>query len=83
MKKEMNGTTLIFFSFLCKPTQFSTKILIHLSASAATGIGRIPKSCDDLHRIGHRKSGLFPVMGTKTVDNVYCDFTKPTNDPGK
>jgi hypothetical protein len=59
-------------------------IFIHLTANvAATSIGRIPKSCDDLQKIGHRKSGLFPVMGNKTVDNVYCDFAKPTNDPGK
>ena len=58
--------------------------LIHLTASAAsTSIGRMPKSCDDLQKIGHRKSGLFSVMGNKTVDNVYCDFTKPTHDPGK
>jgi hypothetical protein len=43
----------------------------------------MPKSCDDLQKIGHSKSGFFTVMGNKTVDNVYCDFTKPTNDPGK
>jgi hypothetical protein len=49
------------------------------SASAPTSIGRMPRSCDDLQRIGHRRSGLFPVMGNKTVDNVYCDFTKPNN----
>ena len=51
-------------------------------ASAATSIGRMPRSCDDLHRIGHRRSGLFSVMGNKTVDNVYCDFTKANNAAG-
>ncbi|XP_046448793.1 uncharacterized protein LOC124197394 [Daphnia pulex] len=50
--------------------------------SAAASIGRMPKSCDDLQKIGHRKSGLFSVMGNKTVDNVYCDFTKSVNDAG-
>ena len=43
----------------------------------------MPKSCEDLKKIGHKKSGLYPVMGTKTVDNVYCDFTKSINDAGK
>jgi hypothetical protein len=43
----------------------------------------MPESCNDLHKIGHRKSGLFTVMGNKTVDNVYCDFTKEINDAGK
>jgi hypothetical protein len=43
----------------------------------------MPQSCDDLQQIGHRKSGLFSVMGNKTVDNVYCDFTKPINGAGK
>jgi hypothetical protein len=58
--------------------------LIDLTGNAAaTNIGRMPKSCDDLQTIGHRKSGFFTVMGTKTVDNVYCDFAKPTNDSGK
>jgi hypothetical protein len=51
-------------------------------ASAAASIGRMPNSCDDLQKIGHRKSGLFSVIGNKTVDNVYCDFTKSINDAG-
>ncbi|XP_046640038.1 uncharacterized protein LOC124321177 [Daphnia pulicaria] len=38
--------------------------------SAPSSIGRMPESCNDLHKIGHRKSGLFTVMGNKTVDNV-------------
>ncbi|EFX70892.1 hypothetical protein DAPPUDRAFT_256561 [Daphnia pulex] len=52
------------------------------ASSAASSIGRMPKSCDDLQKIGHRKSGLFSVMGNTTVDNIYCDFTKPVNDAG-
>jgi hypothetical protein len=51
-------------------------------ASAPSSIGRMPKSCGDLQQIGHTKSGFFTVMGSKTVDNVYCDFTKPTDDAG-
>jgi hypothetical protein len=58
-------------------------ILISLTESAPSSIGRMPKSCDDLQKIGHRKSGLFSVIGNKTVDNIYCDFTKPVTDAGK
>ncbi len=58
-------------------------ILIYLPANAPSSIGRMPKSCDDLQQIGHTKSGFFTVMGKKTIDNVYCDFTKPINDDGK
>jgi hypothetical protein len=50
----------------------------------ASGFGRMPISSDDLHKIGHRKSAFFTVMGNKTVTNVYCDFPKPTiNDEGR
>ncbi len=40
-------------------------ILIYLKESAPSNIGRMPESCNDLHKIGHRKSGLFSVMGNK------------------
>lgn len=39
-------------------------------------IDRIPTSCKDLHQIGHRKSGLYSVMGTNQVETVYCNFAK-------
>ncbi|XP_046642629.1 uncharacterized protein LOC124327676 [Daphnia pulicaria] len=47
-------------------------------STAASSIGKIPASCEDLQQIGHKKSGLYSVMGSKQVENVYCDFTKPT-----
>ena len=37
-------------------------------------IGKIPTSCRNLYQIGHIKSGLYSVMGTKTVETVYCNF---------
>ncbi|EFX75551.1 hypothetical protein DAPPUDRAFT_323209 [Daphnia pulex] len=52
------------------------------AAKFPSSIGRMPTSCDDLQQIGHTKSGLFSVMGNQTVDNVYCDFTKPTTEAG-
>jgi hypothetical protein len=42
----------------------------------------MPGSCGDLQRIGHNKSGFFSIMESKEIVNVYCDFTKPSNDSG-
>ncbi|KAK4026829.1 hypothetical protein OUZ56_015855 [Daphnia magna] len=43
-------------------------------------IGRMPSSCTDLALVGHTKSGLYCVMGSKSIETVYCDFTKQMND---
>ncbi|XP_046637796.1 uncharacterized protein LOC124316109 [Daphnia pulicaria] len=50
-------------------------------STAASSIGRMPGSCGDLQQIGHKKSGLFSIMESNKIVNVYCDFTKPSNDP--
>ena len=53
------------------------------STSAATDIGRMPNNCLDLQLIGHKKSGLYSVIGHNNgVHTVYCDFSKRTDDPG-
>jgi hypothetical protein len=51
-------------------------------SAAASSIGKMPGSCGDLQRIGHNKSGLFSIMESNKIVNVYCDFTKPSNDSG-
>ena len=43
----------------------------------------MPKSCKDLWRIGHTKSGLYSVMEKEKVESVYCDFSKLPTDSGK
>ncbi|KAI9563670.1 C1q and tumor necrosis factor-related protein 3 [Daphnia sinensis] len=48
--------------------------------SNSIDIGRMPSSCTDLALIGHTHSGLYSVMGTKSIETVYCDFTKQMND---
>jgi hypothetical protein len=35
-----------------------------------------------LQTIGHRKSGLYSILGNKSIDSVYCDFTKFPDDTG-
>ena len=43
----------------------------------------MPKSCEDLWKIGHHLNGLYSVMGSKMVESVFCDFTKLPSDAGK
>jgi hypothetical protein len=44
---------------------------------------KIPRSCADLKNLGHVSSGLFSVMGAKSVEMVFCDFCKQSTDLGK
>jgi hypothetical protein len=67
-------------------TQLETSSGIHqLGRFECTGqvaVTGMPTSCEDLWRMGHTLSGLYSVVGAKTVERVYCDFTKSSNDAG-
>ena len=43
----------------------------------------VPKSCFDLWKDGHTKSGIYQVMGSKYVETIYCDFARLPHQPGK
>ncbi|XP_046640737.1 uncharacterized protein LOC124326126 isoform X2 [Daphnia pulicaria] len=60
-------------------TQIGTLATKLDAGTSAASIDRIPNSCKDLMDIGHRKSGLYSVMGKKQIETVYCDFTKQPN----
>jgi hypothetical protein len=50
-------------------------ILIDTERTGAMAeIGKMPSSCSDLQRMGHKISGLYSVIGTRTVEMVYCNF---------
>ncbi len=53
------------------------------SATLRQETSKIPRSCADLKNLGHVSSGLFSVMGAKSVEMVFCDFCKQSTDPGK
>nr|CAH0107912.1 unnamed protein product [Daphnia galeata] len=46
-------------------------------------IGRMPTSCLDLERMGHKLSGFFSVKGSKKIEMLYCDFYPNQNDKQK
>ena len=56
--------------------------ITYTASTSPASIGKMPGSCADLRLIGHKKSGLFSVLGNRSVDSVYCDFTKDPNDTG-
>lgn len=51
--------------------------------SGKSTVNRMPTSCQELWKIGHTLNGLYSVAGSKSVQVVYCDFSKPFSDPGK
>jgi hypothetical protein len=53
-----------------------------LECSGQMAVTGMPKSCEDLWWIGHTLTGLYSVMGTTMVENVYCNFTKLPSDSG-
>ncbi|XP_057365355.1 uncharacterized protein LOC130686079 [Daphnia carinata] len=42
----------------------------------------MPRSCDDLWRMGHTLNGVFLVRGDKQVETVFCQFDKRPNERG-
>ncbi|XP_046456826.1 uncharacterized protein LOC124203952 [Daphnia pulex] len=42
----------------------------------------MPKSCEDLWRIGHTLNGIFAVKGSKSIESLYCDFNRRPNENG-
>jgi hypothetical protein len=54
-----------------------------VAAANRQGTSTVPRSCADLKCKGETISGLYSIMGAKSVEMVYCDFSKATNDAGK
>jgi hypothetical protein len=53
------------------------------SAFRQTTVLAMPRSCEDLRIRGHLASGIYMVIGNKSVATVYCDFLKSKNDSSK
>ncbi|XP_046632890.1 uncharacterized protein LOC124312428 [Daphnia pulicaria] len=42
---------------------------------------KIPRSCADIKTNGHTSSGIYSIIGAKSMESVFCDFCKTTSDP--
>nr|CAH0105081.1 unnamed protein product [Daphnia galeata] len=47
--------------------------------SEIVDIGKMPSSCFDLERMGHKLSGFFSVKGSKKMEIISCDFNPNKN----
>jgi hypothetical protein len=47
------------------------------------GCPKIPRSCADVKANGHASSGIYSIIGVKSMESVYCDFSKTAIDPSK
>jgi hypothetical protein len=48
--------------------------IVDTRTSELVDIGKMPTSCADLERIGHKLSGFFSVKGSKNMEMIYCNF---------
>ena len=80
LKTKLNGEMFIKISFLFGAenlNQFWTD-----RTSEIVDIGKMPTSCFDLERMGHKLSGFFSVKGSKKMEMIFCDFNPNQNGIG-
>jgi hypothetical protein len=51
-----------------------TSEIVDTRTTEIIDIGRMPTSCADLERMGHKLSGFFSVKGSKKMEMIYCNF---------
>ncbi|XP_046456949.1 uncharacterized protein LOC124204010 isoform X3 [Daphnia pulex] len=56
---------------------------LNARTSEIVDIGKMPTSCADLQRTGHKLSGFFSVKGAKKMEMIYCNFNANQNDQQK
>jgi len=64
--------------------QYSSGVhtLGRLECTGQVAVTGMPTSCQDLWKIGHSLSGLYSIKGEKSVESVYCDFSKLPTETG-
>ena len=66
------------------PHRLSEVNITHQQSKSTNGPSgnQYPSSCDDLYKMGHTLSGVYSVIGSRSVETVYCDFYKTQNQLG-
>jgi hypothetical protein len=66
------------------PHRVSEVNITHQQSKSTNGPSgnQYPSSCDDLYKMGHTLSGVYSVIGSRSVETVYCDFYKTQNQLG-
>jgi len=80
LKTKLNGET-FKISFLFGAENLKIKFWTDRT-SEIVDIGKMPTSCFDLERMGHKLSGFFSVKGSKKMEMIFCDFNSNQNGIG-
>lgn len=82
-KQELLLTALKQSNSLRDSTSENERQMASLRQVAPAGSSQVPRCCCDLLCMGETVSGLYSIMGNTSVEMVYCDFSKPPEDPSK
>ncbi|KAI9563481.1 C1q-like adipose specific protein-like protein [Daphnia sinensis] len=64
-----------------RKTQRDWNSTLNRATTGPSGI-QYPTCCADLYSMGHTLSGVYSVIGSKSVETVFCDFFKAQNQQG-
>ena len=81
--KEFLPITHLNFGGTGWPLSHGNHTLGKFNCSGIQEYDQMPRSCDDLKRIGHTLSGFFYVKGVQQIRLVYCKFSKNTTISGR
>ncbi|XP_057373213.1 uncharacterized protein LOC130694064 [Daphnia carinata] len=80
--KEILPITMLNFG----RTQLATSSGVHtlgpFECIGQVTVDRMPSSCEDLWKTGHKLNGLYSVVGVSTVESIHCDFSKLPHELG-
>ena len=80
--KETLPITRLFFGRTQYSASSGQHTLGRLVCSGQATVDNVPSSCEDLWRTGQTMNGLYLIKGQKSIDTVYCNFTKDPSEPG-
>ncbi|XP_046637862.1 uncharacterized protein LOC124316145 isoform X2 [Daphnia pulicaria] len=82
-RTELNSTKSAVADLTTKLNARTNKIVdtrtSEFDSEVKVDIGRMPTSCADLERTGHKLSGFFSVKGSKKMEMIYCNFFSNQN----
>jgi hypothetical protein len=75
LTSQLNGVKIKFKFVFTNKRSKRMNLISTDRTSEIVDIGKMPTSCSDPQRMGHKISGFFSVKGPKKkMEMVYCDF---------
>ncbi|XP_057373146.1 uncharacterized protein LOC130694024 [Daphnia carinata] len=80
--KEILPITMLNFGRTQLETSSGVHTLGPFECVGQVSVDRMPSSCEDLWKTGHKLNGLYSVVGVSTAESIYCDFSKLPHELG-